>query len=116
MLKLYGLKNCDTCKKAINWLKAESIEFEFIDIRNPIPDIATLEFWLEQAGDKLLINRRSTSWRNLTDEQKSSDTKAQFLALISQNPTLIKRPVFTNNGKIEVGFSPKNTENLHKMA
>lgn len=116
MLKIYGLKNCDSCKKAINWLTAETIEFEFVDIRNPAPDITTLTYWLDQAGDKLLINRRSTSWRNLTDQQKLSQTSAQFLALINQNPTLIKRPVFVNNGQIEVGFSAKNTENLRKMA
>lgn len=115
MLKIYGLKNCDTCKKATKWLDAENIEYEFLDIRNPTPDQATLKFWLDEVGDKLLINRRSTSWRNLTDEQKNSSTDAEFLALISENPTLIKRPVFVKHSvkqnekdQITVGFNAKN--------
>lgn len=116
MLKIYGLKNCDTCKKAIKWLEAENIDFEFADIRNPAPDAETLKYWLEQVGDKLLINRRSTSWRNLSDEQKNSSTDPEFLALISENTTLIKRPVFVKHDEIIVGFTPKNTENIAKMA
>lgn len=115
MLKIYGLKNCDTCKKALKWLDAENTEYEFLDIRNPTPDSETLKFWLSEVGDKILINRRSTSWRNLSDEQKNSSTDAQFLALISENPTLIKRPVFVKHSvkqdqkaQIIVGFNAKN--------
>lgn len=115
MLSVYGLKNCDTCKKAIKWLEAENIQFEFLDIRNPAPDEQTLKFWLTEVGDKLLINRRSTSWRNLSDEQKNSSTDAEFLTLISENPTLIKRPVFVKHivkhgekHQISVGFNAKN--------
>lgn len=107
MIKVYGLKNCDTCKKATKWLDAENIDYEFIDIRNPAPDAETLKLWLAEIGDKLLINRRSTSWRNLSDEQKNSSTDEEFLALIVENSTLIKRPVFAKNGQISVGFSAK---------
>lgn len=116
MLKVYGLKNCDTCKKAVKWLEAENIAFEFLDIRNPAPDAKTLQLWLSQIGDKTLVNRRSTSWRNLSDEQKNSSTDEQFLALISENTTLIKRPVFVKHDDIIVGFTPKNTENIAKIA
>ncbi|MGL1920601.1 MAG: Spx/MgsR family RNA polymerase-binding regulatory protein [Hyphomicrobiales bacterium] len=116
MLKVYGLKNCDTCKKAVKWLEAENIAFEFLDIRNPAPDAENLKLWLSQIGDKILVNRRSTSWRNLSDEQKNSSTDEQFLALISENTTLIKRPVFVKHDDIIVGFTPKNTENIAKMA
>ena len=115
MLKIYGLKNCDTCKKAIKWLDAENIDYEFLDIRNPAPDANTLKYWLAEVGDKLLINRRSTSWRNLSDEQKNSSTEAEFLALIVKNSTLIKRPVFVKHSvkqdekdQITVGFNAKN--------
>ncbi|MBL1421024.1 MAG: Spx/MgsR family RNA polymerase-binding regulatory protein [Alphaproteobacteria bacterium] len=115
MLKVYGLKNCDTCKKATKWLDAENIDYEFLDIRNPTPDQATLKHWLSEVGDKLLINRRSTSWRNLSDQQKNSTTEQQFLALIAENPTLIKRPVFVKHSvkqdektQITVGFNAKN--------
>lgn len=107
-IKIYGLKNCDTCKKAIKWLDAENIDYQFIDIRNPAPDAETLKLWLAEIGEKTLINRRSTSWRNLSDEQKNSSTDAEFLTLIADNSTLIKRPVFVKNSQISVGFNAKN--------
>ena len=100
MLKIYGLKNCDTCKKATKWLNAENITYEFFDIRNPAPNEDELKNWLNQIGDKILINRRSTSWRNLTEDQKNSNTDSAFLSLIIDNTTLIKRPVFVKNGQI----------------
>lgn len=108
MIKIYGLKNCDTCKKATKWLDAENMDYEFIDIRNPAPNVETLTLWLAEIGEKKLINRRSTSWRNLTDEQKNSQTDEEFLALINENSTLIKRPIFVKEGQISVGFSPKS--------
>lgn len=115
MLSVYGLKNCDTCKKATKWLDAENIAYQFIDIRNPAPDENTLKTWLAEIGNKLLINRRSTSWRNLTDEQKNSSTDEEFLALIVENSTLIKRPVFVKHSEIHVGFTPKDVEKIAKM-
>lgn len=115
MLSVYGLKNCDTCKKATKWLDAENITYEFLDIRNPSPDTETLKLWLAEVGEKALINRRSTSWRNLTETQKNSSTDDEFLALISENSTLIKRPVFVKHSvkqnekaQITVGFNAKN--------
>ncbi len=115
MLKLYGLKNCDSCKKAAKWLDAKNIKYEFLDIRNPTPETKLLNEWLEQVGDKTLINRRSTSWRNLSDVQKSIETHDQFLTLIAENPTIIKRPVFLKNRQITVGFNQKDLKNLEKL-
>lgn len=115
MLKIYGLKNCDTCKAALKWLSTENIEHKFIDIRNPVPASDLLKDWLSKIGHKTLVNRRSTSWRNLSDIQKNNTDDTDFLALIKDNPTLIKRPIFVNNDQITVGFSAKNTENITKI-
>ncbi len=110
MLKIYGLKNCDTCKNALKFLDEKNISYEFLDIRNPPPSDEVLKNWLSDVGNKLLINRRSTSWRNLSDAQKNSTIDSEFLALISANPTLIKRPVFIKNGQITVGFNKKTAK------
>ena len=66
MLKVYGLKNCDNCRKALNWLKSENIEHQFLDIRKDGFSEAELYRWLSVLGHEQLINRRGTSWRRLT--------------------------------------------------
>lgn len=115
MLKIYGLKNCDTCKKAIKWLENETVEFEFIDIRNPAPSKEVLTNWLGQVGNGVLVNRRSTSWRGLSDDAKKITDDDVFVGMLHENATLIKRPIFERNGKIVVGFNAKNTENVTKL-
>ena len=100
-LKLYGLKNCDTCKKAIKALEAAGKNVTFVDIRAEA-DLSTLvPKWLDAAGEEKLINRRSTTWRNLSDGERQSDPTA----LLTANPTLIKRPVIEVGTDIHVGWA-----------
>lgn len=98
---LYGLKNCDTCKKAIKALEASGRVVKFVDIRAEA-DLATkVPAWLRAAGADLLINRRSMTWRNLDDAARERPAEILLIA----NPTLIKRPVIEAGGSIYVGWS-----------
>lgn len=103
MIRMYGIKNCDTIKKAQKFLQAQDVQFEFIDFRqNPI-DERTLQSFVDVVGWDKLINKRSTTYRNFTDFEKQNIT----LALTLKNPTLIKRPVLVTGSNINVGFSEK---------
>lgn len=104
-LTLYGLKNCDTCKKALKALEAAGRPAEFVDIRTEADLSILLPTWLSQAGPDVLINRRSTTWRNLTDGERSGDAQALLMA----HPTLIKRPVIEAAGEVYVGWA-KNVQ------
>jgi len=103
MIKMYGIKNCDTIKKAQRFLKEQGVNFEFIDFRqNPI-DEKTLQTFVDVLGWDKVINKRSTTYRNLSDREKQNIT----LALTLKNPTLIKRPVLVTGNDINVGFNEK---------
>lgn len=101
-LVLYGLKNCDTCKKALKSLESTGKTVEFVDIRAEADLTAKVPTWLEAAGEKLL-NKASTTWRNLSDEEKVS-AESNPAALLIANPTLIKRPVIETGGETYVGW------------
>ena len=105
MLTVYGIKNCDTCRKALKWLAAEGIEHRFHDFRVDGLDAKSLSGWVKAAGWEKLLNRRGTTWRNLSDAEKDGVDEAKAETLMAGNPTLIKRPVFETGGKVLVGFS-----------
>lgn len=104
-VQVYGLKRCSTCVKAMKWLKANDVEYTFIDYRDEPVAPAILSAWADSLGWNILINKASASWRSLTDEQKQASTKAQWLALVAAHPTLIKRPVLVRGDDVMVGFS-----------
>lgn len=101
-MKLYGLKNCDTCKKALKALESAGKSPEFIDIRAEADLTALVPGWLGAVGDKLL-NKASTTWRNLSETEKA-DAETSATALLIANPTLIKRPVIETGGHTYVGW------------
>lgn len=100
-LTLYGLKNCDTCKKALKALEAAGKQVRFVDIRAEADLSALVPIWLEHAGSELLINRRSTTWRNLSDAERETEPAK----LLKANPTLIKRPVIERGNDVFVGWT-----------
>ena len=103
MLTLYGLKNCDTCKKALAALKKDGREVAFVDIRAEADLAATLPKWLGALGAAALINKRSTTWRGLSaQEQAASEDDAA--ARLEAHPTLIKRPVIETGDRTLVGW------------
>lgn len=106
-LQLYGLKNCDTCRKAVAWLKAHGVAHQFIDYRaQPVP-AEQLKAWADQIPWEKLVNRASTTWRNLPESRKSPNDDAAWLALIAEFPTLVRRPVVVAGSEVSVGFSEK---------
>lgn len=104
MLTLYGIKNCDTVKKARRWLEDHGIDYQFHDFRQDGLDKKQLNGWLEQLGWESIVNKRSTSWRNLSDKEKDIASNSQAEKLLIANPTLIKRPVVESKKNLLVGF------------
>ncbi len=105
MIKLYGISNCDTVKKARAWLEAHSIAYTYHDFRaNGLPR-ETLMGWADSIGWDTLLNRRSRSWKELPENERSSICKESASRLMLANPTLIKRPVVTDGNRIITGFS-----------
>ena len=105
MLTLYGINNCDTVKKARRWLEDHGIEYQFHDFRQDGLDINQLTSWVENLGWETLVNKRSTTWRGLSDKDKNILSKQQAIDLLLIHPTLIKRPVVVKNKTVLVGFN-----------
>lgn len=106
MITVYGIKQCDTCRKALKWLEAQGIEHQFHDLRIDGLDKKLLQAWLASPFAEQLVNRRSTTWRQLSDLQREMQGGEQ-LQLLLENPTLIKRPVFVRGGIVAIGFKPQ---------
>ena len=110
---LHGIKNCDTVKKAQKWLQAEAIDFEFRDFRENAPGIEEIAGWLQRCDWQQVLNKRSTSWKNLEQDQRDRATDATAVAkLLHANPTLIKRPLLTIDDTVSVGFSSPHYQAL----
>lgn len=104
---LYGLTTCDTCRKARNWLKRFDIAHDFVDYRaNPVP-APTLEDWADQLGGwEKLINKSSTTWRNLLPQRKDPQSNPEWIVLLKEYPALVRRPVLVMpDTSVSVGFS-----------
>lgn len=104
---LYGLANCDTCRKARKWLDRFGIAHTFVDYREQPQSPATLVEWKEQVGGwDLMVNKSSTTWRNLSPHRKTPGSDAEWRLLLREYPQLIRRPVVvTDDGLITQGFS-----------
>lgn len=104
-MTLYGLKNCDTCKKALKALQVAGHDVTFVDIRAEA-DLATkIPVWLSSVGNEALINKRSTTWRGLTAAEQEGASGKQAAALLIANPTLVKRPVIEISDRLHVGWA-----------
>ena len=107
-LTIYGIKNCDTVKKALKFLSSKSLPHEFIDFRENLISEDLYKIMKQEVGLEMLINKRSTTYRLLTDDEKQNIG----YELVSKYPTLIKRPVLIQNGDVMVGFSEKQYSEL----
>ena len=101
---LYGIKNCDTIKKARKWLHENSIDYRFHDFRVDGIDNKLIEDWLKQVDWQILLNTRGTTWRMLPDDHKEGINKAKAVKIMLENPAIIKRPVLSLKRKFYVGF------------
>lgn len=103
---LYGLKTCDTCKKALKELEAEGKPADFVDIRAEADLASKLPRWIAAVGEKL-VNRSSTTWRGLSEADKARASGVTLEGLLLGNPTLIKRPVIETGEDVLVGWTPE---------
>lgn len=114
MTKLYGIPNCDSVRKARQWLDGRGIAYIFQDFRKDGLDAKQLAAWLKQAGWETLLNRKGTTWRQLPAEQREGIDAKQAQALMLEQPTLIKRPVLETGKHLEVGFDADRYATLFK--
>ena len=108
MKKLYGISNCDTVSKARKWLDLHNIDYQFHDYRKDGLDVSLLNHFENSLGWEVMVNLRSTSWRQLSEEQKSGLNREKAIQLMIEYPTLIKRPILDANHTIIIGFNAAN--------
>lgn len=104
MLSVYGLKNCDTCRKALKWLEAEGIAYTFRDVKVDGVSATEIRRFATAVGWEALLNKASTTWRGLPDSDKEGLTEAKAVKLMAAHPALIKRPVFEKGDTVLSGF------------
>ena len=107
MLTVYGIKSCDTCRKARKHFAENDIEFRFHDVRDDGLDIQMLERWAGRIDWTKLLNKKSLTWRKIPEVDRNGITESKAFALMLENPTLLKRPVLESETFIAVGFSEK---------
>ncbi|WP_435247564.1 ArsC family reductase [Vibrio sp. nBUS_14] len=103
-ITMFGIPNCDTIKKAKKWLEAEGIEFEFHDYRKQGITEGLVTSFCSELGWELVLNKRGTTYRQLTQEQKDTLTEEKAVALLVEQPAMIKRPILKVDGKLHIGF------------
>ncbi|MFP3979091.1 MULTISPECIES: ArsC family reductase [Marinobacter] len=104
-MKLYGIRNCDTVKKARKWLDDQGISYEFHDFKKEGLDRDRLSQWEEAVGWETLLNRRGTTWRKLSEEVRDTIGALSAHDIMLENTSIIKRPVVEHNGAVYVGFN-----------
>lgn len=116
VLKVYGIKSCDTCRRAKKYLDDNDIAFEFHDVRDEGLNIQTLERWADRLGWEKLVNRNSLTWRKIPEVDRNDISRARALALIIEYPTLLKRPVFEDDAFSAIGFSERRFTDFLKRS
>jgi arsenate reductase len=109
---LYGIRNCDTMKKAWTFLDTAGVAYDFHDYKKAGLDRATLEGWVRQLGWEVLLNRAGTTFKKLPDADKAGIDEAKAISLMLAQPSMIKRPVLHHGGKLYVGFKPETYAQL----
>ncbi len=104
MITLYGIKNCDTVKKSREWLTKNNIDYRFHDFRTNGLDKAQVNNWITEIGLENLVNKRSTTWKELGDSIKNNFNEQNAASVIVENPTLIKRPLLDTGKQKHVSF------------
>ena len=112
MVTIYGIKNCDTMKKARQWLDSQGIVHEFHDYKSAGIDRTTLASWVKRVGWEVLLNRSGTTFKKLPDAAKHGITEARAIDLMLAQPSLVKRPVLDGDGRLTVGFKPEEYRSL----
>jgi arsenate reductase len=119
---MHGINNCDSIKKAKKWLNEAAIEFSFRDYKKHPPSVIELQQWSRQVGWELLLNKRGSTWRKLSEEQQNGVSESTVCALLSEYPSMIKRPLLTIqkeqntlNTEAFVGFKAQQYAHIFKL-
>ena len=109
---MYGIPNCDSIKKARNWLKDNNVDYEFHNYKKDGVPEKELKKWIKEIGWEVLLNKRGTTWRKLDDAIKDNITKESAIKIMLDNPSIIKRPVVDDGKNIHVGFAEDDYKKL----
>ncbi|MEZ2132607.1 MULTISPECIES: ArsC family reductase [unclassified Sinorhizobium] len=115
-ITIYGIKNCDTMKKARSWLEDHGVAYDFHDYKALGIDRDHLQKWISEAGWETVLNRAGTTFRKLPDADRADLTEEKAIALMLAQPSMIKRPVLEANGELLIGFKPESYAALFKIA
>ena len=115
MTTLFGIKNCDSVKKAQKFLSENNINFDFHDFRADGIDAITVQSFIAQLGLETVINKRSTSWKQLSESERNLLTTKSAIALCLEHPTLIKRPVLIHDSQYHVGFKKEQYQDIFNL-
>lgn len=116
MLTIYGIKNCDTVKKARKWLESEGVAHTFHDFRADGLDEALMTRFVDALGWEALLNTRGTTWRKLPEEDQAGMDRSRATALMVAHEALVKRPVWEKAGAFRLGFAPKDQDAIKAWA
>jgi arsenate reductase len=109
---IYGIRNCDTMKKARAWLDGHGVTYAFHDYKNAGIERGILEGWARKVGWQILLNRAGTTFRKLPESEREGLSEKEAMALMLAQPSMIKRPVLDVGGRLLVGFKPPDYEKL----
>lgn len=112
MINMWGLTNCDSCRRARHWLEARGIQFTFHDLHANIPEATRLSRWLKTVGIEVRVNRRSTTWRKLPAAIKQQLETGNTVAVLKDYPALLKRPIIEHDQQLLVGFDATHYKTL----
>lgn len=112
LMILYGIPNCDTVRKARKFLSENNIQYTFHDFRKDGLTVSTIQHWLESQPIEALVNKRSTSWKQITNKQQTELMSGKNLEILTELPTLIKRPVLETDTQLMLGFNAAEYETL----
>lgn len=115
MITLYGIKNCDSVKKARKWLDDHAIDYHFHDLRQEGVDVVQVQTWIEELGWETVVNRRSTTWKELDAKARDTMDSDSALAAIMAHPTLIKRPLLDTGHERHCGFKAETYQQIFRQ-
>lgn len=111
-VRVYGIRNCDTMKKAFAWLDAHKVAYEFHDYKKAGVPPGKLQAWAAKAGWEKLVNSRGPTWRKIPETDRTPLTEAKALKLLEKNPSAIRRPIVEAGPRLVIGFDPAELEKL----
>lgn len=112
MIRIYGIPNCDTMKKARKWLDANNLEYEFHDYKKQGVPEKNLKLWVQTASWEVVLNKRGTTWRKLDDDIKNNIDENSAIQVMLDNPSAIKRPILEKDNMLLVGFKEDEYKTL----